>query len=90
MRIPLVKANLQSLDSLTPSGELSEYKKTPPKRSFSLCPEQELNQRHKDFQSFALPTELSGQIFQRWKTVYIKLFSATTPWLAKEGTDFQT
>lgn len=24
-------------------------------------PEQELNQRHKDFQSFALPTELSGQ-----------------------------
>lgn len=24
------------------------------------CPEQELNQRHKDFQSFALPTELSG------------------------------
>ncbi len=24
-------------------------------------PEQESNQRHKDFQSFALPTELSGQ-----------------------------
>ena len=25
------------------------------------CPEPESNQRHKDFQSFALPTELSGQ-----------------------------
>ena len=27
-----------------------------------MCPEQESNQRHKDFQSFALPTELSGLI----------------------------
>ena len=26
----------------------------------SKCPESESNQRHKDFQSFALPTELSG------------------------------
>ena len=26
------------------------------------CPEPESNQRHKDFQSFALPTELSGPI----------------------------
>ena len=26
------------------------------------CPEVESNHRHKDFQSFALPTELSGQI----------------------------
>lgn len=26
-------------------------------------PEQESNQRHKDFQSFALPTELSGQLY---------------------------
>ena len=26
-----------------------------------ICPEPESNQRHKDFQSFALPTELSGQ-----------------------------
>ena len=25
------------------------------------CPEQESNQRHRDFQSLALPTELSGQ-----------------------------
>ena len=25
------------------------------------CPEVESNHRHKDFQSFALPTELSGQ-----------------------------
>ena len=25
------------------------------------CPEPELNQRHEDFQSSALPTELSGQ-----------------------------
>ena len=27
------------------------------------CPEPESNQRHEDFQSSALPTELSGQIF---------------------------
>ncbi len=27
-----------------------------------MWPEQESNQRHKDFQSFALPTELSGQL----------------------------
>ena len=27
------------------------------------CPEPESNQRHVDFQSTALPTELSGQIF---------------------------
>ena len=26
------------------------------------CPEPESNQRHKDFQSFALPTELSGHV----------------------------
>ena len=29
------------------------------------CPEPESNQRHEDFQSSALPTELSGQIFFR-------------------------
>ena len=27
------------------------------------CPKVESNHRHKDFQSFALPTELSGQIY---------------------------
>ena len=32
------------------------------------CPEPESNQRHVDFQSTALPTELSGQIFLRAKT----------------------
>ena len=31
------------------------------------CPEPESNQRHGDFQSPALPTELSGQIFFRAK-----------------------
>ena len=31
------------------------------------CPEPESNQRHVDFQSTALPTELSGQIFLRAK-----------------------
>ena len=29
------------------------------------CPEAESNHRHEDFQSSALPTELSGQIFDR-------------------------
>ena len=33
---------------------------TCPKKQ-NKCPEPESNQRHKDFQSFALPTELSGQ-----------------------------
>ncbi len=28
----------------------------------SWCPESESNQRHRDFQSLALPTELSGQV----------------------------
>lgn len=28
------------------------------------CPKVESNHRHKDFQSYALPTELSGQIFE--------------------------
>ena len=32
------------------------------------CPEPESNQRHVDFQSTALPTELSGQIFRRTRT----------------------
>ena len=32
-------------------------------RRIFKCPEPESNQRHKDFQSFALPTELSGQVF---------------------------
>ncbi len=32
------------------------------------CPELESNQRHKDFQSFALPTELSGQ----FEIIYIE------------------
>ena len=32
------------------------------------CPDSELNQGHRDFQSLALPTELSGQImcFHNW------------------------
>ncbi len=29
--------------------------------ALAWCPEVESNHRHKDFQSFALPTELSGQ-----------------------------
>ena len=32
------------------------------------CPEPESNQRHVDFQSTALPTELSGQIFRPAET----------------------
>ena len=31
-------------------------------KRFEWCPEVESNHRHKDFQSFALPTELSGQL----------------------------
>ena len=40
------------------------------------CPEPESNQRHMDFQSIALPTELSGHIV----TVFIIL---ATQWMAK-------
>ena len=28
----------------------------------TICPDLESNQGHKDFQSFALPTELSGRV----------------------------
>ena len=34
-------------------------------RMFSLCPKPESNQRHEDFQSSALPTELFGHISAR-------------------------
>ena len=30
--------------------------------AFKLCPETESNRRHEDFQSSALPTELSGRM----------------------------
>ena len=33
-------------------------------RTIEWCPEAESNHRHKDFQSFALPTELSGQLLK--------------------------
>ena len=39
------------------------------------CPEPESNQRHEDFQSSALPTELSGQTHR-----------AVAPWLWRPGT----
>ena len=32
-------------------------------KRFEWCPEVESNHRHKDFQSFALPTELSGHFY---------------------------
>ncbi len=32
---------------------------------FNWWPELESNQRHKDFQSFALPTELSGLVWTK-------------------------
>ena len=41
--------------------------KAPLLRGFCIwCPEAESNHRHEDFQSSALPTELSGQIFLSW------------------------
>ena len=39
------------------------------------CPEPESNQRHVDFQSTALPTELSGQIFLRAETARLGNFN---------------
>ena len=39
---------------------------------YMVCPEPESNQRHEDFQSSALPTELSGLIFSPylWHVLY--------------------
>ena len=42
------------------------------------CPEPESNQRHKDFQSFALPTELSGLVSQRQIIFYTKIIHLST------------
>ena len=39
------------------------------------CPEQESNQRHRDFQSLALPTELSGHFYNRTIWILPYLFS---------------
>ena len=41
---------------------ISSYTKKQMEYIGKWCPEVESNHRHKDFQSFALPTELSGQI----------------------------
>ena len=38
------------------------------------CPEPESNQRHKDFQSFALPTELSGHVVFTTVVFYIMYY----------------
>jgi len=38
-----------------------QKRKKPPRRRLSWCPETESNCRHEDFQSSALPTELSGR-----------------------------
>ena len=47
-----------------PMKSLAQNKKKPRKRGFFAleiwCPEAESNHRHEDFQSSALPTELSG------------------------------
>ena len=41
---------------------LKTIKKRVPDLVLLWCPEPESNQRHEDFQSSALPTELSGQV----------------------------
>ena len=50
-----------------PFKELAEIKKAASESGFLIdfkrwCPEADSNHRHKDFQSFALPTELSGHL----------------------------
>lgn len=47
------------------------------KYSCLMWPELESNQRHKDFQSSALPTELSGHKEEKRHLKVIDLFSAT-------------
>ncbi len=47
--------------------------------SLTTCPEPGSNQRHKDFQSFALPTELSG---------HIPYFGRTDPHVSRCGALF--
>ena len=47
-----------------PFQELAEIKKATPKSGFfkRWCPDADSNHGHRDFQSLALPTELSGQV----------------------------
>jgi hypothetical protein len=51
-------------DLKAPFKELAKIKKASGVNTgfFEWCPEAGSNHRHKDFQSFALPTELSGHI----------------------------
>ena len=60
LAIPILSTRIKQRDS---SGEIMDkekYRHSWPV-SFCLCLEQESNRRHRDFQSLALPTELSGQ-----------------------------
>jgi hypothetical protein len=43
------------------------------------CPERDLNLRHKDFQSSALPTELSGHI------IFMHLLGSALPLINQRG-----
>lgn len=59
-------------DLIGPLKELAKIKKATPKSGFlnenkKWCPVADSNHGHRDFQSLALPTELTGQI---WKSVH--------------------
>ena len=51
------------------------------------CPEPESNQRHGDFQSPALPTELSGQIFSAPHGAGGESAHASVAQLVEQGTE---
>ena len=61
--IPRERAGIRTPDNLIKSQVLYHLSYTPLFNYQQIkCPEPESNQRHEDFQSSALPTELSGRI----------------------------
>ncbi len=58
------------------AGFIQPQKKNEAKASFLWCPGTDLNRRHKDFQSHALPTELPGHMkrLAREKAMSLTLF----------------
>ena len=75
LAIPILSTRIKQRDS---SGEIMDkekYRHSWPV-SFCLCLEQESNRRHRDFQSLALPTELSRHPY------LIELIKASNPVLS--------
>ena len=59
------RAGVRTRDNLIKSQVLYQLSYTPKFLTNEKCPVPESNQRHEDFQSSALPTELTGQLTKK-------------------------